>query len=93
MAQNIKPKAIPFRTTSPPGLSAKPHMRPGEAAKNNADIDGRWAIGSLVSNCRFKSGGRKSSWVASGCLTRALCVIETRLVLQALPVPYDRFGK
>jgi hypothetical protein len=44
MAQNIKPKAIPFRITSPPWLSAKPYMRPGEAAKNNADNDSRWAI-------------------------------------------------
>ena len=45
MAQNINPKAILFCIAFPPGLPAKPYMRPGEAAKNDADNDSRLTIG------------------------------------------------
>lgn len=43
--------------------------------------------------CHYKSCLQVNSMMFPGCLTSALCVIETRLILQALPIPVNRFGK
>ncbi len=62
---------------------------PGTSPITMAD----WQLGARMPKCHSKSCRQVNSTMFPGCLTSALCAIETRLILQALPVPVNRFGK